>query len=51
MGMTGHPNMFRAAMDAVFAHSMLAALPPAVQDVLIRDAMRVELPADTTLYY
>ncbi len=51
MGMTGHPNMSRAAMDAVFAHSMLAALPPAVQDVLIRDAMRVELPAGTTLYY
>jgi CRP/FNR family transcriptional regulator len=49
--MTGQQRLSAAAIDAALAMSALAALPPALCDTLIQDALAVDLPAGSTLYY
>jgi CRP/FNR family transcriptional regulator len=38
-------------IDEAIAKSMLAEFPPALRKTLMQDAMRVEFPAGTTMYY
>ena len=49
--MTGQHRLSAAAIDAALAMSVLATLPPTLRDTLIQDALAVDLPAGTTLYY
>jgi CRP/FNR family cyclic AMP-dependent transcriptional regulator len=49
--MTGQHHLSAPAIDAALAKSVLAALPPTLRDTLTRDALAVDLPAGTSLYY
>ena len=49
--MTGQHRLSAAAIDAALAKSALATLPPTLCDTLTQDALAVDLPAGTTLYY
>lgn len=51
--MTEHNNHppGTAEIDKAVAHSLLAAFPPALREQLLQNAIRVDLPGGTTLYY
>ncbi len=49
--MTTQQRLSTAAIDAALAKSILAALPPTLRDTLTRNAIPVDLPAGSTLYY
>ena len=49
--MTGSSKLSPTAVDEAIAKSMLAEFPPALRQTLIQDAVRVEVPGGTTLYY
>jgi CRP/FNR family cyclic AMP-dependent transcriptional regulator len=49
--MTSQHRLSSAAIEEALARSMLAAFPAALRDTLIQEALRVDLPAGTTLYY
>jgi CRP/FNR family transcriptional regulator len=49
--MTGQRSQSAAAIDEAIAKSLLAAFPPRLRATLIQDAVPVDLPAGTTLYY
>jgi CRP/FNR family transcriptional regulator len=48
--MTSKQKVSTAAIDEALAKSVLAAFPPTLRNTLTQDAIRVELPAGTTLY-
>ncbi len=49
--MTNLHRISATAIDEALAKSVLAAFPPAVRETLTQDAVHVDLPAGTTLYY
>ncbi len=49
--MTSQQRLSVPAIDAVLAKSIFAALPPTLRDTLIHDAIPIDLPAGSTLYY
>ena len=49
--MTSQQRLSTTSIDAALAGSILAALPAALRDTLTRDAIPVDLPAGSTLYY
>jgi len=49
--MTGQQRLSATVIDAALAKSVLAALPPTLRDTLTHDALPVDLPAGTSLYY
>jgi CRP/FNR family transcriptional regulator len=49
--MTSRPRHAATATDEALAKSVLAAFPPALRETLIQDAIHVDLPTGTTLYY
>ncbi len=49
--MTSPRKPSTAAIDEAVAKSVLAEFPPGLRETLIQDAMRVEFPAGTTMYY
>lgn len=49
--MTSQHRLSTSAIDEALATSMLAAFPAPLRDTLIQEALRVDLPAGTTLYY
>ncbi len=49
--MTGLHHLPANAVDEAVARSLLAALPPALRENLLQEAVPVDLPAGTTLYY
>ena len=49
--MTSQQRLSVPAIDAVLAKSTLAALPPTLRDTLSHDAIPIDLPAGSTLYY
>jgi CRP/FNR family cyclic AMP-dependent transcriptional regulator len=49
--MTRQHRLSAPAIDAALAKSVLAALPPTLRDTLTHDALAVDLPAGTSLYY
>lgn len=48
--MTNQRRTSGISVDEALAKSVLGALPPAMRDAISRDAIRVDLPAGTTLY-
>ena len=49
--MTSPRKPSTTAIDEAIAKSVLAEFPPALLETLIEEAMRVEFPAGTTMYY
>lgn len=49
--MTSPHRPSTTAIDEAVAKSMLALFPPALRETLIQDAMRVEFPTGTTMYF
>jgi CRP/FNR family transcriptional regulator, cyclic AMP receptor protein len=49
--MTSQHPFSAAAINEAFANSGFAELPPALRETLTQEAIHVELPAGTTLYY
>ncbi len=49
--MTSQHRLSATAIDAALAKSALAVLPPTLRDTLTHDALAVDLPAGTSLYY
>ena len=49
--MTNPHRISATAIDEALAKSVLAAFPPALRETLTQDAVPVDLPAGTTLYY
>jgi CRP/FNR family transcriptional regulator len=49
--MTGQDRLSATAIDEAIAKSMLAAFPPTLRKTLTQEAIPVDLPAGTTLYY
>jgi CRP/FNR family transcriptional regulator, cyclic AMP receptor protein len=49
--MTSPHKPSTATIDEAVAKSVLAEFPPGLRETLIQDALRVELPAGTTMYY
>jgi hypothetical protein len=49
--MTSQGRLSATAIDTALAKSVLAALPPIVRDTLTHDALAVDLPTGTSLYY
>lgn len=49
--MTSQRRLSAIAIDEALAKSVLAVFPPALRETLIQDAVPVDLPAGTTLYY
>src|SRR6266511_1362637 len=49
--MTSPRKPSTAAIDEAVAKSVLAEFPAGLRETLIQDAMRVEFPAGTTMYY
>ncbi|MGH2593006.1 MAG: Crp/Fnr family transcriptional regulator [Anaerolineae bacterium] len=49
--MTNRHKISATAIDEALAKSVLAAFPPTVRETLTQDAVPVDLPAGTTLYY
>lgn len=49
--MTSQGKLSAAAIDEALAKSTLAAFPTTLRETLIQEAIRVDLPAGTTLYY
>lgn len=49
--MTSPRKPSTTAINEAVAKSMLAEFPPALRETLIQDAMRVEFPVGTTMYY
>jgi CRP/FNR family cyclic AMP-dependent transcriptional regulator len=49
--MTGQDRLSTTAIDEAIAKSMLAAFPPTLRATLTQEAIPVDLPAGTTLYY
>src|SRR5262245_44399321 len=51
VAMTGQHRLSITAIDAALAKSVLATLSPTLRDTLTHDALAVELPAGSSLYY
>jgi CRP/FNR family cyclic AMP-dependent transcriptional regulator len=49
--MTSQPKPAATAIDEALAQSVLAAFPPALRETLRQEAIPIDLPAGTTLYY
>jgi CRP/FNR family cyclic AMP-dependent transcriptional regulator len=49
--MTGQDRLSTTAIEEAIAKSMLAAFPPTLRKTLTQEAIPVDLPAGTTLYY
>lgn len=49
--MPSQPKPSPTAIDEALAQSILAAFPPALRETLTQEAIPVDLPAGTTLYY
>ncbi len=49
--MTNPRKLSTTAIDEAVARSILAEFPPTLRETLIQDAVRVEFPAGTTIYY
>jgi len=49
--MTSQKRLSVTTIDAVLAKSIFAALPPTLRDTLTHDAIPIDLPAGSTLYY
>ena len=49
--MTNPRRLSTTAIDDVVAKSVLAEFPPTLRETLLQDAVHVEFPAGTTLYY
>ena len=49
--MTSQDKPSTAAIDQALAKSLLAAFPPKLRQTLTQDAIPLDLPAGTTLYY
>lgn len=49
--MTSQHSLAPTVIEEAVARSMLAAFPVPLRDTLIQEALRVDLPAGTTLYY
>ncbi|MDD5370553.1 MAG: Crp/Fnr family transcriptional regulator [Anaerolineaceae bacterium] len=49
--MTSPRRLSPTAIDEAVAKSMLAEFPPALRETLLQEAIHVEFPAGTTLYY
>jgi CRP/FNR family cyclic AMP-dependent transcriptional regulator len=49
--MTGQDRLAATAIDEAIAKSTLAAFPPTLRKTLTQEAIPVDLPAGTTLYY
>jgi CRP/FNR family transcriptional regulator, cyclic AMP receptor protein len=49
--MTSQHGPSATAVEEALAKSLLAAFPPALRDALVQEAIRVDLPAGTTLYH
>ena len=49
--MTSQANPTAIPQDEALARSILVDFPAPLRDNLIREALRVDLPAGTTLYY
>ncbi|HEX5943543.1 MAG TPA: Crp/Fnr family transcriptional regulator [Anaerolineales bacterium] len=49
--MNDQPNPSGNALDAALGKSILAAFPPLLRETLLQEAVRVEIPVGSTLYY
>ena len=49
--MTSPRKFSTTAIDEAVAKSVLAAFPPTLRETLVQDAVRIKVPAGTTLYY
>ncbi len=49
--MTGSPKISAKELQEIVSRSLLASFPTLLRDTLLQDAIPVDLPAGTTLYY